>query len=81
MIEQEQDGPVAVVASPCIGVCKIDRATGLCTGCLRDLSEIGAWRNADDALRLRILDRIARRRAARPGLAVPPPAPPDQDRD
>lgn len=78
MIEQKQDGPVATVISPCIGVCKIDRATGLCSGCLRDLSEIGAWRDADDALRLRILERIARRRAARLGLAVPLPAPPDQ---
>ncbi|MFO1119770.1 MAG: DUF1289 domain-containing protein [Rhodospirillales bacterium] len=78
MAEQQQCGPVATVASPCIGVCKIDRATGLCSGCLRDLSEIGAWRDADDALRRRILDRIAHRRAARLGFAVPLPAPPEE---
>lgn len=78
MIEQEQDDPVATVASPCIGVCKIDRATGLCSGCLRDLSEIGAWRNADDALRLRILERVARRRAARLGFVVALPVPPEE---
>lgn len=61
-----------------IGVCKIDRATGLCSGCLRDLSEIGAWRNADDALRLRILERVARRRAARLGFVVALPVPPEE---
>ena len=37
--------PVAdLVASPCIGVCTVDRARSLCIGCLRTLQEIGAWR-------------------------------------
>jgi predicted Fe-S protein YdhL (DUF1289 family) len=34
------------VASPCISVCSMDKATGLCLGCLRTLKEIGAWRMA-----------------------------------
>ncbi len=33
-----------VVASPCVSVCTMDRATGLCIGCLRTIKEIGAWR-------------------------------------
>ncbi|MGE3474898.1 MAG: DUF1289 domain-containing protein [Rhodospirillaceae bacterium] len=33
-----------VVASPCVSVCTMDRASGLCIGCLRTIKEIGAWR-------------------------------------
>jgi predicted Fe-S protein YdhL (DUF1289 family) len=29
--------------SPCIGVCRIDEATGWCQGCLRTLDEIADW--------------------------------------
>ena len=32
------------VVSPCISVCTVDKALGLCIGCLRTLKEIGAWR-------------------------------------
>lgn len=31
------------VPSPCINVCRIVPATGLCEGCLRTLDEIAAW--------------------------------------
>lgn len=34
-----------LVASPCVGVCTVDRARNMCIGCLRTLPEIGAWRN------------------------------------
>jgi predicted Fe-S protein YdhL (DUF1289 family) len=33
-----------LVASPCVGVCTVDRTRNLCIGCLRTLQEIGAWR-------------------------------------
>ncbi|MFC7703680.1 DUF1289 domain-containing protein [Plastorhodobacter daqingensis] len=29
--------------SPCVKICVIDPAHGLCTGCLRSLDEIAAW--------------------------------------
>jgi predicted Fe-S protein YdhL (DUF1289 family) len=32
-----------VVASPCIDICKMDPATGLCAGCRRTLEEIASW--------------------------------------
>lgn len=51
------------VASPCIGVCKMDSARGWCRGCLRTLNEIARWSKAEDKERLQILDRIAERRA------------------
>ena len=49
------------VTSPCIGVCRIDEATGLCVGCLRTLDEIAAWSTLDDASRRAVLDAIRRR--------------------
>lgn len=29
--------------SPCVGICRIQAATGLCEGCLRTLDEIADW--------------------------------------
>ncbi len=59
------------VPSPCIGVCTIDEASGLCRGCLRSLDEIAAWGGASDPERRAILDRLDERRRA----AGPDPAP------
>jgi len=36
------------VPSPCINVCRIHPATGLCEGCRRTLDEIAAWSRLDD---------------------------------
>ena len=33
-----------LIASPCVGVCTVDRVRSICIGCLRTLKEIGAWR-------------------------------------
>ena len=57
------------VASPCISVCRIDDATGLCAGCLRTLDEIAVWSVLDDVDRRAVWAAIAARaarRAARP---------------
>ncbi len=32
-----------VIASPCINVCKMNSATGLCEGCRRTIDEIASW--------------------------------------
>ena len=52
------EGPVP---SPCISVCRMDAATGLCEGCLRTLDEIVDWgMAADDEKRVvweRLVDR------------------------
>lgn len=52
-----------MIASPCINVCQLDEAHGLCRGCLRTLDEIACWGSADDSTRLIILQRVERRRA------------------
>ena len=36
--------PEDLVTSPCVSVCAVDKALGMCIGCLRTLKEIGAWR-------------------------------------
>jgi len=50
------------VPSPCISVCAIDEATGLCAGCLRTLDEIAAWSVLDDDERRAVWVRIGVRR-------------------
>lgn len=54
-------------ASPCIGLCQLDAATGLCAGCARSGAEIGAWRDADAAFRAAVWEEIPAR-APRLGL-------------
>jgi predicted Fe-S protein YdhL (DUF1289 family) len=51
-----------VVASPCINVCRMDDATGLCLGCFRTIEEIALWSQASSAQRLRVLLAVERRR-------------------
>ncbi len=52
-----------MVASPCIDVCTLDEATGLCEGCWRTLDEISAWCTATDEHKRLILAAVAQRRA------------------
>lgn len=41
------------VPSPCTNICRMNPATGWCSGCWRTLDEIAAWSTmADDAKRL-----------------------------
>lgn len=62
------------VPSPCVGVCRMSPATGLCEGCWRTLDEIAAWSRANDARRLRIWAEIEVRQARQPAGPLPGPA-------
>jgi uncharacterized protein len=53
-----------ILPSPCIRNCCLDEQD-ICLGCGRSLDEIRDWGNAPDAVRQRILDNAAARRAAR----------------
>jgi len=59
------------VASPCIGVCRMDESSGLCTGCLRTLDEIALWSVLDDDDKRAVIGALAQRRP----LLPPAPAP------
>ena len=60
--------PVGSVPSPCISVCRMDAATGLCEGCFRTLDEIADWSMASDDAK-RALWQTLVRRAGAPDLA------------
>jgi predicted Fe-S protein YdhL (DUF1289 family) len=59
------------VPSPCVDVCRLDEARGVCDGCLRTLDEIAAWGSLDDAGKLRIWALLDARRAALASSTVP----------
>ncbi|MFC5500326.1 DUF1289 domain-containing protein [Caenimonas terrae] len=47
--------------SPCVSVCRMDPASGLCEGCLRTLDEIAAWGMLDRRSKLAVWALIERR--------------------
>ncbi|OMH37529.1 DUF1289 domain-containing protein [Motiliproteus sp. MSK22-1] len=59
--------------SPCVGVCKLDEASGWCFGCGRTDGEIENWQNLDTSVREaleadlpgRVEQLLAERRAKR----------------
>lgn len=51
-----------MIPSPCINICQMDAASGLCVGCFRTIEEITVWSRCDDAARTHILASVARRR-------------------
>jgi predicted Fe-S protein YdhL (DUF1289 family) len=51
-----------MIASPCLNLCQMDPASGLCRGCFRTLDEIARWTRIDDAARLAIIAAAAQRR-------------------
>ena len=58
--------PVSGVASPCINVCRMDAASGLCEGCLRTIDEIAAWGTMGDDDKRAVWQRLEQRRAVWP---------------
>lgn len=49
------------VPSPCINVCEMDKASGLCRGCMRTIDEIVAWGGAGDDYKRAVWKEIRRR--------------------
>jgi uncharacterized protein len=50
--------------SPCVNVCRMNEANGLCEGCLRTLDEIATWSLLDDAEKRAIWRELSQRRAS-----------------
>jgi len=57
------------VESPCVDICRIDPANGLCIGCQRTIEEIVHWGAMDDDDRRTVMARVAQRRDAGPRAA------------
>lgn len=51
----------AEVPSPCLSICRMDAATGLCEGCFRTLDEIAAWSALDDEAKRAVWQEIVQR--------------------
>ena len=60
-----------LVPSPCVNICRMNEATGLCDGCLRTIDEIAAWASLDDATKRAVWKRLHARRAALPAAPAP----------
>ncbi len=58
--------PAHLVPSPCVSVCRMAPADGLCSGCLRTIDEIIAWGRMDEQARRKTWGDIAARAALRP---------------
>jgi predicted Fe-S protein YdhL (DUF1289 family) len=48
-------------SSPCIKVCVMDAASGLCRGCGRTLDEIARWGGLQEAERISIMAALPQR--------------------
>ncbi len=46
------------IVSPCVGVCRLDEATGYCLGCARTGDEIAVWRSVPEADRASIWEAL-----------------------
>lgn len=66
--------PPRSIATPCVQVCVVDGANGLCLGCYRTLPEIAGWSAMSDDRRAEITVDLDHRRLR--GA----PAPPGPDR-
>jgi predicted Fe-S protein YdhL (DUF1289 family) len=49
------------IESPCIGVCTINEASGLCSGCYRTIQEISEWWDMTNLQRSQIMTQIVDR--------------------
>ena len=60
--------PTADVPSPCVSICRMDTATGLCEGCFRTLDEIASWSALDEEDKRAVWKRIGERSLRATGI-------------
>lgn len=54
--------PPAPIKTPCIKVCVVDGASGLCLGCFRTLKEVAGWARLTPAEREAVMAELPTRR-------------------
>lgn len=54
---------VTPIKTPCVKVCFVDPAAGLCVGCFRTMEELGRWTAYSEAERDAILAALPQREA------------------
>jgi predicted Fe-S protein YdhL (DUF1289 family) len=58
-----------IISTPCIKLCAVSGATGLCIGCGRTLAEIAGWGGLDEAQRRAIMEELPKRLATAPPVS------------
>lgn len=61
--QPQPQAPPKAIATPCVKVCIVDGASGLCLGCYRSLPEIGGWSALTDDQRAAVMADLPSRRA------------------
>ena len=56
------DRPPKAVATPCVQVCMVDGASGLCLGCFRTLPEIAGWMRFTEEERATLMTELPTRK-------------------
>ena len=56
---------MAVVDSPCIGICELDYDADICIGCFRTRAEVAGWGSASIKMKQEILERVHNRRSSK----------------
>ncbi len=51
--------------SPCVSICKLNKATGFCDGCFRTQDEIASWPYLDYEDKITMLDKLKDRQGLR----------------
>ncbi len=62
MSDTPAPAPPRSIASPCVMVCTVDGASGLCLGCLRTLQEIATWSRMTDEARAAVMTDLPGRK-------------------
>ncbi|MEH3061539.1 MAG: DUF1289 domain-containing protein [Methylobacterium radiotolerans] len=60
------------ISTPCVALCRIDHASGLCCGCGRSRSEIARWTSMSEKDRLELMASLPDRIARNPHLKAGP---------
>ncbi|MCO8028947.1 DUF1289 domain-containing protein [Brevundimonas diminuta] len=63
MSDASAPSPPRAIASPCVMVCTVDGASGLCLGCLRTLQEIATWSRMTDEGRADVMADLPARKS------------------
>lgn len=62
-MSEPSSAPPKAIATPCIQVCMVDGASGLCLGCFRTLPEIAGWSRFTAEERATLMVELPTRRA------------------
>jgi uncharacterized protein len=61
---------MSTLVSPCINVCRMNGALGLCEGCARTINEIAAWGQMDPAGKQLVWRALPERQARLRSLGI-----------